>query len=113
LFWIHYQTFRNVVSKRSSGIEDVGAINWSVFFALLVLNFIVFLVLIEGYKYIGKIGYLTSTAPYLIIIALFIRGITLEGAGVGVYHFLGKPDMNKLLKREVSTNMEVAANLPH
>ncbi|PIO61885.1 hypothetical protein TELCIR_16576, partial [Teladorsagia circumcincta] len=42
----------------------------------------------------------TSTAPYLIIIALFIRGITLKGAGVGVYHFLGKPDMTKLLKRE-------------
>ncbi|KAK6010367.1 hypothetical protein OSTOST_24607, partial [Ostertagia ostertagi] len=52
----------------------------------------------------------TSTTPYLIIIALFIRGITLKGAGVGVYHFLGKPDMTKLLKRETAVARTIQDN---
>ena len=36
--------------------------------------------------------YFTATFPYLVLIIFFIRGVTLEGAGDGVYHMF-KPQV--------------------
>ncbi|KAK6011077.1 hypothetical protein OSTOST_23849, partial [Ostertagia ostertagi] len=61
----------NVVSKRSSGIEEIGSVNWSVFVALLVLDLVVFAVLIKGYQYMGKIAYVS----YGIILKTWIAAL--------------------------------------
>ncbi|KAK6060135.1 hypothetical protein COOONC_02209 [Cooperia oncophora] len=59
------------------------------------------MILVKGYEYMGKVSYVTSTVPYIMIVILFVRGITLEGASEGVYYYLGKPDFKKLLSHEV------------
>ncbi|VDL72661.1 unnamed protein product [Nippostrongylus brasiliensis] len=58
------------------------------------------LILVKGHEYMGKVAYVTSTAPYLIIIILFFRGVTLEGATDGVHYYLGKPDYARIFKTE-------------
>lgn len=55
-----------------------------------------YLCLFKGIQSSGKAAYFTATFPYLVLIALFIRGITLEGAGNGI-KVLFTPDFEKLL----------------
>ena len=47
---------------------------------------------------------MTSTFPYFVLVALFIRGITLEGAIDGIVFYM-KPDPVKLLLPKVSIIM--------
>ncbi|KAE9414004.1 hypothetical protein Angca_004538, partial [Angiostrongylus cantonensis] len=94
------QYFVNVCSKRSTGVDDFGAMNWITLSSIILLYLTNFIVLMDGLKFLGKMGYVTSTAPYIIVIILFIRAVTLEGASDGISHFLGKPDFDKMFDRE-------------
>ena len=38
----------------------------------------------------GKVVYLTVIGPYFLLIVMLIRGLTLEGAIIGIEYFLGK-----------------------
>ena len=38
----------------------------------------------------GKVVYLTVIVPYFLLIVMLIRGLTLEGAIIGIEYFLGK-----------------------
>ncbi|KAK6026773.1 hypothetical protein OSTOST_07243 [Ostertagia ostertagi] len=94
------QYFTNVITKRSDGIDDIGEVNWPTLLTLAMMWAFVIMALVKGYEYMGKVAYVSSTAPYVIIMILFFRGITLEGASDGVHYFLGKPDFKKLLSQE-------------
>ena len=45
--------------------------------------------------------YVTSLFPYVILVILFGRGITLEGASEGIIYYL-KPDWNRVASATVS-----------
>lgn len=49
----------------------------------------------------GKVAYFTALFPYVVLITLLIRGVTLEGAVVGIRYFV-EPDWPKLLDVNVS-----------
>lgn len=51
---------------------------------------------------IFKIAWLTGTTPYIIIIILFIRGVTLDGAKIGLDYYLLKPKLSVIWQPEVS-----------
>ena len=59
---------------------DIGEIQWDLTLCLLLSWLIVFLCLMKGVKSSGKVVYFTATFPYVILIALLVVGVRLEGA---------------------------------
>ena len=53
-------------------------------------------------KYIcsNQVVYVTAVLPYILLVILFIRGLTLPGAGDGIMFYLN-PDFNRLLDSQV------------
>jgi len=90
---------RNVL-QMSDGIEDMGGIRWELFGCLALSWVIVFLCLIRGIKSSGRVVYFTATFPYLVLLTLLIRGLTLPGAMDGI-RFYVIPDWSKLLTLQV------------
>uniref|UniRef100_A0A1I7UJK5 Transporter n=1 Tax=Caenorhabditis tropicalis TaxID=1561998 RepID=A0A1I7UJK5_9PELO len=97
------QFFRNSVITPSSGLLDLNYINWPIFSAMVVMWILTVIVIKKGMKFIGKLSYATVILPYFIIVILFIRGITLDGASEGLRYFLLKPDFTKLWRYETWT----------
>ncbi|CAG9537108.1 unnamed protein product [Cercopithifilaria johnstoni] len=84
----------------SSGIEEPGGLRWDLAFFLLIAWTICYLCIFKGVRWTGKIVYLTASFPYLMLVCLLIRGLTLPGASLGLEFYL-KPDFEKLLESKV------------
>ncbi|KAG9491232.1 hypothetical protein GDO78_006543 [Eleutherodactylus coqui] len=84
----------------SSGIGDPGHIRWNLCLCLFLAWTIVYLCILKGVKSSGKVVYFTATFPYLILIMLLIRGVTLDGAWIGVKFYL-TPQFDHLLSSKV------------
>ncbi|CAF0771883.1 unnamed protein product [Brachionus calyciflorus] len=94
------QYFNNYVLNISDGIGNLGEINWKLATSLLVCWLLIFLSLSKGVKSLGKVSYLTAIFPYIMIIALIIRGATLDGAIKGIEFYILKINTEKLQKLE-------------
>ncbi|CAI9533802.1 unnamed protein product [Staurois parvus] len=84
----------------SSGIGDPGQIRWKLCLCLLLAWTIVYLCILKGVKSSGKVVYFTATFPYIILIMLLVRGVTLEGAWIGIKFYL-TPQFDHLLSSKV------------
>ncbi|XP_014476330.1 PREDICTED: sodium-dependent nutrient amino acid transporter 1-like isoform X2 [Dinoponera quadriceps] len=92
--------FRNFVLNER-GIEDgLGLPSWKLVLALLVSWVFVYVVICKGVKSTGKAAYFLALFPYVVMISLLIRAVTLEGAGEGI-KFLFEPQWHKILDPEV------------
>lgn len=70
---------------------------WQIIVCLLVAWIIVFFVIIRGIKSSGKVAMFAAIFPYIVLVALFIRGVTLPGAGEGISFYIGADsDFSKL-----------------
>ena len=49
----------------------------------------------------GKVAYFTALFPYVVLITLLVRGVTLDGASDGILYFIN-PEWHKLLDVNVS-----------
>ncbi|CAP21899.1 Protein CBR-SNF-9 [Caenorhabditis briggsae] len=92
------QYFFEYVVKPSSGFLDFNHMNPNSFIGMNICWLIVALILWKGVDYMGKASYVIVTLPYFIIILLFFRGITLEGAEDGLEFYLGQPDWSKVFE---------------
>lgn len=54
---------------------------------------------------IWQVVYLTATFPYIMLLVLLVRGITLPGAGRGIIYYL-KPDIGRLADPQVQNSRE-------
>ncbi|XP_069130315.1 sodium- and chloride-dependent glycine transporter 1-like [Argopecten irradians] len=88
------------VLQLSKGIEDMGDLRWDLLICLFIAWVVVFLCLCKGIKSSGKVVYVTATFPYLVLLILLIRGVTLPGAGAGIAFYL-VPDWEKLATFQV------------
>lgn len=92
--------FRNYVLGLSKGIEDTGTIKMSLALCLLAAWVIVFLCLCKGVQSSGKVVYFTALFPYVVLVILFFRGVTLPGASTGILFYL-TPDFKQLANAQV------------
>ncbi|KAK2822752.1 hypothetical protein Q5P01_022817 [Channa striata] len=84
----------------SGGIEELGSVRWELALCLLVSWVFCYFSIWKGVKSSGKVAYFTATFPYVMLLILLIRGLTLPGAWDGVYFYL-YPDINHLANLEV------------
>ncbi|MBN3317897.1 SC6A2 protein, partial [Atractosteus spatula] len=72
----------------SHGIHDLGLPRWQLTLCLVVVVIILYFSLWKGVKTSGKVVYITATMPYVVLLVLLIRGITLPGAMDGIKAYL-------------------------
>lgn len=74
--------------EKTSGIEEQGVLQWDLSLILLLCWIIVYFCIWKGPKSTGKVVYFTATFPYVVLITLLIRGVTLPGAMNGIRYFI-------------------------
>jgi SNF family Na+-dependent transporter len=79
---------------------ELGPLQGHIVLALAVAWILAFFCVSQGIGSIGWAVYFTTTVPYLLLIILLFRGLSLKGASDGV-HFFWKPDLEKVWKTEV------------
>nr|XP_054606163.1 sodium- and chloride-dependent neutral and basic amino acid transporter B(0+) [Nothobranchius furzeri] len=96
------QYWDHVALQRSSGLDETGPVVWHLALCLLLSSILVAGALIKGIKSSGKVVYFTATFPYLVILILLIRGVTLEGAKDGIEFYIGtQSNLTKLTEAQV------------
>ncbi|XP_035491134.2 sodium- and chloride-dependent GABA transporter 2 [Scophthalmus maximus] len=88
------------VLAMSGGIEELGSVRWELAVCLLVSWVFCYFCIWKGVRSSGKVSYFTATFPYLMLLVLLVRGLTLPGAWGGIYFYL-YPDVNRLADLEV------------
>ncbi|KAM4610477.1 sodium- and chloride-dependent creatine transporter 1 [Polymixia lowei] len=92
--------WENKVLNISDGLDQTGVINWELLLCLMAVWVMVYFCVWKGVKSTGKIVYFTATFPYVVLIILLIRGVTLPGAYDGIMYYI-KPDWSKLAEAQV------------
>lgn len=89
-FWTHK------VHDLSDTIGEIGGINWHLLGCLAASWIVVGACISKGVKSSGKVVYFTAVFPYVVLVILFFRGITLPGAWEGIKFYI-VPDINGIL----------------
>ncbi|XP_072510175.1 sodium- and chloride-dependent betaine transporter isoform X2 [Notamacropus eugenii] len=92
--------WENRVLGITTGIHDLGALRWELALCLLLAWIVCYFCIWKGIKTTGKVVYFTATFPYLMLVILLIRGVTLPGAYDGIMYYL-KPDLDRLKDPQV------------
>ncbi|KAG7455860.1 hypothetical protein MATL_G00245540 [Megalops atlanticus] len=88
------------VLRISPGIEHMGVLHWDLALCLLIAWVTCYFCIWKGVKSTGKVVYFTATFPYIMLIVLLIRGVTLPGASKGIQFYL-YPDLGRLADPQV------------
>lgn len=80
--------------------DGIGLPSWELTLALFVAWLSTFLIIVKGVKTAGKAAYFLAIFPYIVLVTLLIRAVTLDGAVDGIIFFL-KPNWAKLLDLKV------------
>uniref|UniRef100_A0A8C4RH84 Transporter n=1 Tax=Erpetoichthys calabaricus TaxID=27687 RepID=A0A8C4RH84_ERPCA len=92
--------WENQALKISSGIEEIGGLHWQMALCLLLAWTICSFCIWKGIKSTGKAVYFTATFPYVILLILLVRGLTLPGAKDGIIFYL-YPEPSRLADPQV------------
>jgi neurotransmitter:Na+ symporter, NSS family len=88
--------FFNNILELSSGVDAIGGIAWSAFVGLIVAWILVYFSAWKGVESISKVVLWTATLPFIILLILIVRAVSLDGAGEGLRLFF-VPDWQALL----------------
>ncbi|MCD4831557.1 MAG: sodium-dependent transporter [Anaerohalosphaeraceae bacterium] len=87
--------FYDTYLAHKPGSFSLGAIRWNIFVPLVVAWLSMYLCICKGVKLVGKIVWLTVPLPWLMLLILAVRGLTLEGSIEGLVFYLN-PSWEKL-----------------
>uniref|UniRef100_A0A8C9RAK9 Transporter n=1 Tax=Scleropages formosus TaxID=113540 RepID=A0A8C9RAK9_SCLFO len=89
-----------VLGRTLSLLEPLGNVRWDLALCLLLAWVACYFCIWKGIKTTGKVVYFTATFPYLMLVILFGRGVSLPGAWEGIKYYLF-PDISKLSSPDV------------
>ncbi|XP_037777273.1 sodium- and chloride-dependent glycine transporter 2-like isoform X2 [Penaeus monodon] len=92
--------FHQKILRVSSGIDDLGRIEWPVVIVTFVVFVFLFFCVFKGIKILGKVVWFTAIFPFVMLFILLIRGVTLPGATDGIYFYI-YPEFNRLKEMKV------------
>ncbi|XP_036806029.1 sodium- and chloride-dependent GABA transporter 2 [Oncorhynchus mykiss] len=78
----------------------LGSVRWELALCLLLSWILCYFCVWKGVKSTGKVVYFTATFPYLMLVVLLVRGLTLPGAIDGIKFYL-YPDPARLTDPQV------------
>ncbi|XP_035668938.1 sodium- and chloride-dependent GABA transporter 2-like isoform X2 [Branchiostoma floridae] len=87
--------WNNRVLQISGGLDQPGSMQWELILCLLLAWIIVYFCIFKGVKSTGRVVYFTALFPYVVLFILLIRGVTLQGADIGLEFYL-KPNITRL-----------------
>nr|CAI5828187.1 unnamed protein product [Callosobruchus analis] len=85
---------------KSDGLNRMGPIKPALAMCVFAVFVLVYFSLWKGVRSTGKAVWITALAPYVVLIILLARGVTLPGAADGIRYYL-TPDWNKLYNTKV------------
>lgn len=80
--------FDHKVLEISDGIENLEGMQWELFACLVVGWILVYAIIRKGLHQSGKIIWFTAIFPYVVLIGLLVRAVTLEGADAGLLYYI-------------------------
>lgn len=86
--------------EQSSGVDSPDGLRIELVITLAIAWVGCYFCIWKGVKWTGKVVYFTALFPYFLLFILFIRGVTLEGASLGLEYYL-KPDLSRLSESRV------------
>jgi len=89
-------SYFNSVLGVTESISNIGGINWILLIALFFIWVSIFFIVRRGVLSIGKVVFLVVALPMILLLILFIRGITLPGALSGIIAYIA-PDFSQIL----------------
>lgn len=98
--WSSYQIFSYIVQLcKTVCLKQPAALDKMLMNSSLSHNFICFCF---------QVVYFTATFPYVVILILLIRGVTLEGARDGIEFYVGsQSNLSKLTEAQVETHLSL------
>jgi len=78
--------FENYLGYREG--TALGSVRWNIVLPLIITWIAMYLCIFKGVKLVGKIVWFTVPLPWLMLLILAVRGLTLEGSMQGLAYYL-------------------------
>lgn len=99
--FIHLFVRRKVLEQyKSNGLDLMGPVKPTLALCVFGVFVLVYFSLWKGVRSAGKVVWVTALAPYVVLIILLIRGVSLPGADEGIKYYL-TPEWHKLKNSKV------------
>ena len=85
---------------KTENINEVGGLVPLIVVSLFLAYVMIYFSIWKGIESTGKVVYFTALSPYVLLLVMLLRGVTLEGSGTGLY-YLFYPDWSKLNNAKV------------
>lgn len=95
-----YYERRLLRSHLSSGINDLGFLQWELVGCAMIVFLLIYLSIFKGVKTAGKAIWFTALIPYVILAILLLRSLTLNGIFDGLKYYVA-PSFERLREYSV------------
>lgn len=72
----------------TDGIDNAGSMRWELFGVLVLTWILVYFIIWKGINQSGYIIWFTALFPYVILLVLVVRAVTLDGASDGLLYYI-------------------------